>query len=432
MQVRLAYGKQGLPLELPDNLDITVIENRHVAALANPRLALRRALQAPIDARPLRELAGRDNSVAIVFSDITRPAPNHLILPAILEELAHVPDDNILLCNALGTHRPNTRQELQQMLGAEIVARYRIVQNESADEGTQACIGRSSFGHELWINRDYLQAEVKILTGFIEPHFFAGFSGGGKAVMPGMAGQRTVFGNHDAGMIADERATWGITHGNPIWEEAREAALLTRPDLLLNVSLNSDKAITGVFAGELSAAHDAGIDFVRESSMVAVERPCDVVITTNSGWPLDMNLYQAVKGMSAAEQIVRPGGSIIIAAECAEGVPEHGLYGQLLGEASDSTELANNVLQAQETRQDQWQAQIQARIQARAEVYVYADGLSDSQIENALLLPCRDIPALLEQLLRRYGADARIAILPEGPQTIPWLKTGVIQEPAIA
>lgn len=432
MQVRLAYGKQSLPLELPDNLNLRIIENRHVSALDNPQLALRWALRDPIDARPLRELAGRDNSVAIVFSDITRPTPNHLILPAILEELAHVPDGNILLCNALGTHRPNTRQELQRTLGADIVARYRIVQNDSADEDTQAFIGRSSFGHELWINRDYLQADVKILTGFIEPHFFAGFSGGGKAVMPGMAGQRTVFGNHDAGMIADERATWGITHGNPIWEEAREAALLTGPDLLLNVSLNSDKEITGVFAGELAAAHDAGIDFVRESSMVAVERPCDIVITTNSGWPLDMNLYQAVKGMSAAEQIVRPGGSIIIAAECAEGVPGHGLYGQLLGEAADAAELANNVLQAQETRQDQWQAQIQARIQARADVYVYADGLSDSQIENALLQPCRDIPALLEQLLERYGADARIAILPEGPQTIPWLKTSAIQEPSIA
>ncbi|MCY3946773.1 MAG: nickel-dependent lactate racemase [Anaerolineaceae bacterium] len=432
MRVRLAYGKQGLPLELPDDHNVRVIENRFVPALADPEAALRSALRAPIDTRPLRELANEDNTVAIVFSDITRPTPNHLILPAILEELAHLPDDNILLCNALGTHRPNSRVELEQMLGADIVARYRIVQNDAVNGDTQVCIGRSSFGHELWINRDYLEADVKILTGFIEPHFFAGFSGGGKAVMPGMAGQRTVFGNHDAGMIADERATWGITHGNPIWEEAREAALLTRPDLLLNVSLNSDKEITGVFAGELASAHDAGIDFVRASSMVAVEQPCDIVITTNSGWPLDMNLYQAVKGMSAAEQIVKPGGSIIIAAECAEGVPEHGLYGQLLNEATNATELASNVLKAQETRQDQWQAQIQARIQARADVYVYADGLSDSQIENALLLPCRDIPALLDQLLRRYGSDARIAILPEGPQTIPWLKESMVQEPAIA
>ncbi len=429
MQISLAYGKSGLQLELPDDACVEVIENRFVPALANPLAELRAALRAPLQARPLRELAGPQDSVAIVFSDITRPTPNHILLPAVLEELAHVSASNIQLCNALGTHRPNTRAELTQMLGADLVERYRIVQNNSVNVDTQQCIGHSSFGHELWLNREYLAADVKILTGFIEPHFFAGFSGGGKAVMPGMAGQRTVFGNHDAGMIANERATWGITHGNPIWEEAREAALLTAPDLLLNVTLNSAKQITGVFAGALEAAHDAGIDFVRQSSMVAVEQPYDIVITTNSGWPLDMNLYQAVKGMSAAEQIVRPGGSIIVAAECAEGIPEHGLYGQLLREAASLAELARNIQAAQETRQDQWQAQIQARIQSRAEVYVYSDHLSHAQIEQALLLPCPDIAELIARLRRRYGSDARIGILPEGPQTIPWLQTTVHPEP---
>ena len=426
MRIRLAYGKEGLPLELPDDACVEVIENRFVAALPDPVAALRDALQT----RPLRELAGPRDRVAIVFSDITRPTPNHLLLPALLRELAHVPARNILLCNALGTHRENTRAELAQMLGEEVVNGYRIVQNEAGNEDTQRCIGRSSFGHELWLNREYLEADVKILTGFIEPHFFAGFSGGGKAVMPGMAGQRTVFGNHDAGMIADARSTWGVTHGNPIWEEAREAALRTEPALLLNVTLNRDKQITGVFAGELEAAHDAGIAFVRESSMVAVREPCDIVITTNSGWPLDMNLYQAVKGMSAAEQIVRPGGSIIVAAECAEGIPEHGLYGRLLREADSPAELAANIIAAGETRQDQWQAQIQARIQSRAEVYVYSDKLSERQIREALLLPCRDIAALVERLRGKYGADARIAVLPEGPQTIPWLQTEAAMEPA--
>ncbi len=431
MHIKLAYGKQGLQVALPDDACVEVIENRFVPALADPVAALRHALRAPLQAPPLRELARSRDRVAIVFSDITRPTPNHLLLPAILEELAHVPAENILLCNALGTHRPNTRAELEQMLGADIVKRYRIVQNDAADEATQRCIGRSSFGHEIWINREYLEADVRILTGFIEPHFFAGFSGGGKAVMPGMAGQRTVFGNHDAGMIGDYRSTWGITQGNPIWEEAREAALLTGPHFLLNVTLNSDKQITGVFAGELRAAHDAGIEHVRETSMVAVAEPFDVVITTNSGWPLDMNLYQAVKGMSAAEQIVRPGGSIIVAAACAEGIPEHGLYGRLLGEASSPDDLARIILAAEETRQDQWQAQIQARIQARAEVYVYSDGLSDAQIEAALLMPCRDIPGLVDRLRRRHGPDARIGVLPEGPQTIPWLQAGKLPEPQL-
>lgn len=429
MQIRLAYGKSGLLLELSDDACIELIENRYLPALPDPIAALRAALRAPLASRPLRELAGPQDRVAIVFSDITRPTPNHLLLPAVLEELAHVPPERILLCNALGTHRANTRAELEQLLGADLVQRYRIVQNDAANEATQQYLGRSSFGHEIWLNREYLQADVKILTGFIEPHFFAGFSGGGKAVMPGMAGRRTVFGNHDAAMIADARATWGVTRGNPVWEEAREVALRTRPDLLLNVTLNRDKQMTGVFAGQLEAAHDAGIAFARESSMVAVAQPCDIVITTNSGWPLDMNLYQAVKGMSAAEQIVREGGSIILAAECAEGIPAHGLYGQLLREAGSPAELARSIAASRETRQDQWQAQIQARIQARAQVYVHSDRLTPAQIEAALLLPCPDIAALVARLRRRHGADARIGVLPEGPQTIPWLPSREMAEP---
>lgn len=422
MQIKLAYGKTGLDLTLPDDANVTVIENKFVEPLPDPISALRDALRNPIKAWPLRELVRPEDTVAIIFSDITRPTPNHLILPVILAELDHVPASNILLCNALGTHRPNTPEELSQMLGADIIQNYRIEQNNSADASTQVYLGKSSFGHDIWINRAFMEADVKILTGFIEPHFFAGFSGGGKAVMPGMAGQQTVFGNHDAGMIANPNATWGVTQGNPIWEEAREVALQTKPALLLNVTLNRDKHITGVFAGELTAAHDAGINFVRQSSMVPVPEPCDIVITTNSGYPLDMNLYQSVKGMSAAEQIVRPGGSIIIAAECSDGIPDHGLYGQMLRDATSPAELFNAILQSDTTRQDQWQAQIQARIQQKADVYVYTDHLTEQQIRDALLLPCTSIAETVEMLRQKYGRDAHIGVLPDGPQTIPYLQ----------
>jgi nickel-dependent lactate racemase len=422
MQIKLAYGKTGLDLVLPDDANVTVVENKFVAPLPDAQGALRNALRNPLNTRPLSEIVKPDDTVAIIFSDITRPTPNHLILPVILAELHHVPASHIILCNALGTHRPNTREELAKMLGEEIVQNYRIEQNQSDDPSTQVNLGKSSFGHDIWINRALMEADVKILTGFIEPHFFAGFSGGGKAVMPGMAGQQTVFGNHDAGMIANPNATWGITQGNPIWEEAREVALRSGPTLLLNVTLNKDKHITGVFTGELKAAHDAGINFVRQSSMVPVPEPCDIVITTNSGYPLDMNLYQAVKGMSAAEQIVSPGGSIIVAAECSDGIPDHGLYGQMLREAANSAELFDAILQSTETRQDQWQAQIQARIQQKADVYVHTNNLSDQQIRDALLLPCANIVETVETLRQKYGRDARIAILPDGPQTIPYLQ----------
>jgi nickel-dependent lactate racemase len=421
MDVVLDYGKHGLPLRLPEDANLTVIHPRNVNPLPAPLSALRDALHHPMGSEPLREHVRSSHSVAIVFSDITRATPNHVILPAILEELAHVPAQNIVLCNALGTHRRNTPEELARMLGSDIARTYRIEQNNCFDPSTQVYLGVSSKGHPIWINRAYLEADVKILTGFIEPHFFAGFSGGGKAVMPGMAGQKTVLGNHDAGMIGNPKATWGVTYGNPIWEEAREVALKTHPTFLLNVTLNRAKQITNVFAGDLVTAHDAGIEFVRDTSMVPVDDLFDMVLTTNSGYPLDLNLYQCGKGMSAAEQIVRQGGSIIMAAECAEGIPDHGLFGEMLRAANSPQELYDNVMKSPETRQDQWAAQIQARIQLKADVYLYSDHFTDAQIREALLVPCRDIPATVELLRQKYGHDARICVLPEGPQTIPYL-----------
>jgi nickel-dependent lactate racemase len=420
--VKLAYGKTGLDLTLPQDANVTVVEPVFVPALPDPVGALRDALRKPSGSPPLRDLVGPDDRVAIVFSDITRPAPNHLMMPVVLEELAHVPAENITLFNALGTHRPNTVEELQEMLGDAILSSYRITQNDAFDPATQVNLGTTSQGHEVWINRCFVESEVKILTGFIEPHFFAGFSGGGKAVMPGMAGQQTVLGNHDATMVGHPNSTWGITVGNPIWEEIREVALKTKPTFLLNVTLNRDKAITGVFAGDLDAAHAAGCTFVRKTAMVPVPHPFDIVITTNSGYPLDLNLYQSVKGMSAAAQVVREGGAIIIAAECWDGIPDHGLYGQLLRDADSPQALLETINTPGFLEQDQWEAQIQALIQLKADVYVRTDNLTPEQIEGALLLPCASIEATVEELRGRYGRQATICVLPEGPQTIPYVQ----------
>jgi lactate racemase len=283
-------------------------------------------------------------------------------------------------------------------------------------------LGVSSRGHEIWLNRELMACDMKILTGFIEPHFFAGFSGGGKAIMPGMAGQRTVLGNHDAGMIGDPNATWGVTRGNPIWEEVREVALRAGPLFLVNVTMNRDKEITGVFAGDLDEAHAAGCAFVKQTAMAPVPHAFDIVITTNSGYPLDLNLYQAVKGMSAAAQVVRPGGTIVVAAECWDGVPSHGLYGQLLAEADSPQALLNTICRPGFLKQDQWQAQIQAQIELKADVYVRSDYLAPAQIEAALLKPCACIEDTVTELLDKYGPHARVCVLPEGPQTIPYVE----------
>lgn len=422
MNIKLAYGKTGLNIELPDELNVTLVEPRYVPGLPNPVAALRDALRSPIASPPLRELVKPGDRVGIVFNDITRPTPDHLMLPAILDELAHVPGENVTLFNALGTHRPNTDAELRTMLGDALVDGYRIVQNNSFDSTTQVHLGTTARGHDIWLNREFIECEAKILTGFIEPHFFAGFSGGGKAAMPGMAGQRTVLGNHDASMIADPKATWGVTWGNPIWEEIHEVALKVKPTFLLNVALNRDKQITAVFAGDMDAAHSRGCAFVKETAMVLAPHAFDIVITTNSGYPLDLNLYQSVKGMSAAAQVVQQGGAIIVAADCWDGIPEHGLYGQLLREADSPQAVLDTIYAPGFLKQDQWQAQIQAQIQLKAEVYVRTDNLTDEQIETALLKPSHHIEDTLTDLLGKYGSQASICVLPEGPQTIPYIQ----------
>ena len=422
MKVYLPYGNSKLEIDLAESYDVSVIEPVPVPGLPQPRQALKEALQAPLGSPPLHSLVGPGERVGIIFNDITRATPSRLLLEEILAELAHVPKGQVTLFNALGTHRSNTDAELRRMLGNRLVDEYRIVQNNAFDPATQECVGLTSLGHEVWLNRELLACDLKILTGFIEPHFFAGFSGGGKAIMPGMAGLKTILGNHSARMIGHPSATWGITRGNPINEEVREVALKAGRLFLVNITLNKDKEITGVFCGSLDEAHAAGCAFARRTAQVPVTEPFDIVLTTNSGYPLDINLYQSVKGMSAAAQVVRPGGAIVIAAECRDGVPEHGLYGQLLSAHHSPAEVLEDICASTIDRQDQWEAQVQALIQQKAAVYVYSDGLSDEQIRSALLIPCRDIKATLAGLVAHYGPQARVCVLPEGPQTIPYLE----------
>ncbi len=420
MRVKLAYGRAGLWVYLPDR-NVTVVEPRFVEGLPDEEAAIIQALRQPLGSPPLREIVKPEDTVAIVFSDITRPTPNDRLLPPLLAELSRVPREQIVLINATGMHRPNTEGELRGMLGDDVVDGYRIVQHDAWDQDGLVNLGRTRFGHEILVNRTYAKATVKILTGFIEPHFFAGFSGGPKAVLPGVAGGRLVLENHGAAMLDDPGATWGVTAGNPVWEEMLEVALKTAPTFLLNVTLNRERAITGVYAGDLRAAHQAGTAAVRQTAMVEVEAPFDVVITSNSGYPLDLNLYQAVKGMSAAAQVVREGGSIIIAAECWDGVPDHGEYKNILHIAATPQALLEVIRQPGFLVMDQWEAHVQARVQCRADVYVKNGHLSDDEIRAALLRPCHQIEETLAELLARYGPDARICVLPEGPQTIPYV-----------
>ncbi|MBC7363140.1 MAG: nickel-dependent lactate racemase [Candidatus Aminicenantes bacterium] len=420
MNIRLAYGRKGLDVKLPETAPVTILEPEFVPGLKDERAALAEALNTPIGCPSLRELVRPSDTVAIVFSDLTRPMPNNRVLPVLLEELnqAGVPDEHVVLVNALGTHRPQTQAELKTMLGEEVVNRYRIVQHNAWDESTLAPVGRNRAGRTVRVNRTYLEASVRILTGFIEPHFFAGFSGGPKAVLPGIADVDSILDNHGAAMLADPRATWTVTESNPLWEEMLEIALLTKPTFLLNVTLNQDRQITGVFAGDLVKAHQAGCAFARRHAIRKVAQPFDIVITSNSGYPLDLNLYQAVKGMSAAARIVKTGGVIIMAAECWDGLPNHGEFKRLLWEASSPEEILARIMTPGFRCHDQWEAQILAQLRQKASIYLYTDGLSEEEIRRSHLLPCRSIEETIQELLLSCPT-ATIAVLPDGPQTVP-------------
>jgi lactate racemase len=417
--IHLSYGRKGLDIQLP--FEAEVIAPQNIPGLADESTAVRQSLRFPIGSRPLAELVSFGQKVVITHSDITRATPNDRIIPVLLEELenAGISSKNISLLNALGTHRQQTETELRAMLGNQVFENYRCLQHNAFDDELLVAVGTTSFGNSVRINRSFLEADIRILTGFIEPHFFAGFSGGPKGVLPALAGAESVLSNHNQAMISHPNATWGITEGNPIWDEMREVALMTHPTFLLNVTLNRDKAITNVFAGDMLKAHAQGCAFVRKSSLVPIAKPFDIVITSNSGYPLDQNLYQSIKGLSAAARIVRKGGAVILATACEDGLPEHGRYAALLAEAGSPQKILDMLATPGFSQPDQWQVQIQAQIQQKADVFIYSEGLTDDQIHKALFLPCHDISGMVSLLTERYGS--RICVLPDGPLTIPVL-----------
>jgi nickel-dependent lactate racemase len=368
----------------------------------------------------LRQWITPRDRVCIAFTDLTRATPNHRLIPWLLDFLDGVPRDQITLLNQLGTHRPNTPAELDTLLTPEVTRRYRVLNHEPENSDALVQFGTMRDGTPALINRHLAQADIRVITGFIEPHFFAGFSGGIKGIIPGCGGLRSVMSNHGFKNIGDAKSTFGVTVGNPLWEELREVALRVGPSFLLNVSLNEQRQITGVFAGDLIEAHRVGCEFVRQSAMQKVKAPFDIVVTTNSGYPLDLNLYQGVKGMSAGARILVKGGLLILACECREGIPPGSPLEKLLFSATSPEEILAALSTPGFVRPEQWQAQIQALIQREVEVLLHSS-LSDDLARRAFLTPCRDIGAEVARRLEALGPQARVAVLPQGPLTIPYL-----------
>ena len=423
MQVHLAYGEQGLDVELPD--DAVVLQPQAVAGIAAPERAVAEAIAQPLGSPPLAEIVRKGNTIAIVVSDITRPVPNRVILPPILAVLhdAGVPSDDVVVIVGTGLHRASRPEELERVLGSEIAGAYEVVNHDARDARTLSLVTTTARGVPVWMNRRYLEADVRIVTGFVEPHIFAGYSGGGKGVLPGVAGAEAIMRNHAADMLSHPKSTWCVTDGNPIFEEMRDIALLTKPSFSVNVTLNAEREITSVFAGELVASHEAGIAQAERQYVRQIDQPFDIVVSTNMGYPADLNLYQSVKGMSVGAQAVRDGGSVLLAAECRDGLGL-GEYTELLTSEQSPAALLERIHAPGFARYDQWGVQLQAMVQARADVWLHSS-MSRETTEAAHLNYCADVPATVEELRRRHrsehGREAAIAVLPHGHLTVPRL-----------
>jgi lactate racemase len=418
-RVRLEYGTDGLDL-LTDAPDVTVIRPRFVPGRPDEAAAFREAVRRPVGTRPLRDLVGARDRLAVVIPDITRPMPSDRLLPWLFAELPHVPPEHVTIINGTGSHRANTPAELERMVGRAVASRYRIVNHAAQDPPTLARAGTSRDGRPVLLNRAYVEADRRIVIGFIEPHFMAGFSGGYKGIFPALADIDSITHYHRAAVIADPKSTWGVLDGNPTQAQIRANGALLPLDFCVNVTLNRDRAITGFYCGDPLLAHAKGCAVAKESAMVACERAFPIVVTTNGGYPLDQNLYQAVKGMSAGAQVVTDGGYILTAARCNDGFPAHGNFRRLLVEHETPQAILDTVLAPGFSMFDQWEAQMLAMILVRARAGLYSEMPSD-ELRRAHVEPVADVGQRLAEELHRVGRDAAVAVLPEGPMTIPYL-----------
>ena len=415
MNVRLAYGTQGLEVELPDDRT-TVVEPTYHAGADDERAVLIEALRNPVAGPALSELARPGMKVAISMCDGTRAQPRDKMIPAVLDEL-DLPDGDLTILVATGTHRGNTRDEIEAMLGTDVVERIEVVNHDARDPSTLTDLGIHGNGVPVHINTRWVEADLRITTGFVEPHFFAGFSGGPKLVTPGLAGLDTVLVLHNAQRIGDPKATWGITHGNPVHDDIRAAAAAAPPHFAFDVILNREQRVIEAFAGELGPMHARACEAAQRFAMRAVPAAFDVVVTSNSGYPLDQNLYQAVKGMSAAAKVVKPGGLIVCAAECRDGFPGHGSYRELLEQHATPRAFLDAIGQSDHVTPDQWQVQVQYNIQDHARVVLHTSHLSDDELRAVHLEQTADVARTVAD----EGERATVCVLPEGPQTIAYV-----------
>ena len=430
-RIRLDYGRQGLWVHFPAEPPPIVLRPRPVPVLPAPEETVEAALRTPIGSAPLAELARGKRDACIVICDITRPVPNRTILPPILRTLegSGIPRTGIRILIATGTHRPNTPAEIAEMVGPEVASAYPVL-NHACTETAQHCnLGVSPRGVPVALDRRYVEAELKITVGLIEPHFMAGWSGGRKLVMPGLAALHTVEAWHSPRFLEHPRAIAGVLDGNPVHDEAMAIANMARPHFSVDVTLDEANRVTGVFAGDMEEAWKQGVRFADAFARVEVDGPVDVVVTTCAGYPLDATFYQAVKGITGALPILKPGGTIIIAAACSEGIGSS-YFTRLLLETDDLAHFARRIQQSDWTFvPDQWQVEELARAGSVARIVCVCEGITSEDLRRIHVAPAPSVEVALREALQLYGPAASYAVIPRGPYVLPQLR---MNSPAFA
>jgi len=420
MHIRLKYGEKGLDLDYPATANfVGVLFPDEAEVLSVPEDAVQQSLLRPIESKPLKEL-GRDKSDAvIVISDITRPVPNALLLPIIIQHLeeAGIPSDKITILIATGIHRPNEGQELERLVGKEIASSYRIINHFSKNQDDMALVGHIGDGVPALVNKNYLEADLKILTGFIEPHMWAGFSGGRKSILPGISSIKTLEFMHGPEMVAHPQTRYGVLKGNPFHEAGLAIMEQAGADFIVNVTLDTSKNITGVFAGHPVKAHLEGVEFLSRHCVRTLDEPLDFVVTTNAGAPLDCNLYQTAKGISGVAGATREGGVILIATECLEGFGSEE-YRAVFEHATTPQVFIEKLMKKDFFLPDQWCAQETYQVMLKNEIWVHTQGIDADTLRRFHFRPVKNISEAITELLDRFGQDARWAIVPDGPLLI--------------
>lgn len=419
MHVGMKYGRNLLEVEIPERNLAGILTLQKSVPIEDPEHAVWDAIQSPIHSAPLATLAKNRASACVVISDITRPVPNKLILPPILQTLESngIPREKITILIATGIHRPNEGKELAEMVGTEIMDSYRIVNHFSQKIETHKYLGLTQGGAPVYIDRTYLESDLKVTTALIEPHLMAGYSGGRKSICPGLASIETMKVLHGPEILEHPNASVGVLEGNPLHIEATEIALMAGVDFNVNVTIDDQRRLTGIFAGDIVESHLAGVRSVEKQVMATVPKAVDAVLVSSAGYPLDTTFYQAVKGVLAAVEIVKPNGSIILVAECSEGIGS-GPFTDLILKTKDLKQFIHDIHDPANFVIDQWQLEELAKAVRKAEIYCYADGIPYDQLKDLFVQPIRTPEEGIERVLSKHGSEAQIAVLPDGPYVL--------------